>query len=55
MSESLRIDSPSWGRTMPKAYSSDLRERAIELVHVKGASRHEAAEGLGVSVSSAVR
>jgi transposase len=55
MSESLSIDSPWWGRTMPKAYSSDLRERAIELVEMEGASRHEAAELLGVSVSSAVR
>lgn len=55
MSESLHIDSPSWGRTMPKAYSSDLRGRAIELVDMEGASRHEAAELLGVSVSSAVR
>jgi transposase len=55
MSESLCTDSPSWGRTMPRAYSSDLRERAIELVDMEGASRHEAAELLGVSVSSAVR
>jgi transposase len=55
MSESLGIDSPSWGRTMPKAYSTDLRGRTIELVDMEGASRHEAAELLGVSVSSAVR
>jgi transposase len=40
---------------MPKAYSSDLRERAIALVDMEGASRHEAAELLGVSVASAVR
>jgi transposase len=55
MSESLRIDSPSWEWTMPKAYSSDLRERAIGLVEMEGASRHEAAELLGISVASAVR
>ena len=40
---------------MPKPYSSDLRKRAVELVDVEGASRHEAAELLGVSVSSTVR
>lgn len=39
---------------MPKAYSRDLRERVIEDVEV-GASRHEAAERFGVSVSSAVK
>src|SRR5262245_54253343 len=55
MSESSRIDSPSRGRTMPRAYSSDLRESAIVLVDMEGASRHEAAELLGVSVASAVR
>ena len=39
---------------MPKAYSGDMRERVIETVEM-GASRREAAEHLGVSVSSAVR
>jgi len=39
---------------MPKAYSGDLRERVIEAVE-EGASRHEAAEHFGVSVSSAVK
>jgi transposase len=54
MSESSRIDSPVWGLAMPKAYSGDMRERVIETVEM-GASRREAAEHLGVSVSSAVR
>jgi transposase len=40
---------------MPRAYSGDLRERAIALVDMEGASRHEAAELLGISVASAVR
>jgi transposase-like protein len=40
---------------MPRAYSSDLRARVIGLVDMEGASRHEAAELLGVSVASAVR
>jgi len=39
---------------MPRAYSGDIRERVIETVEM-GASRREAAEHLGVSVSSAVR
>lgn len=39
---------------MPKSYSCDLRERVIEMVEA-GASRHEAAEHFGVSVSSAVK
>ena len=39
---------------MPKSYSCDLRERAIEMVEA-GASRHEAAEHFGVSVSSVVK
>jgi transposase len=39
---------------MPKAYSCDLRERVIEAVE-EGASRHEAAERFGVSVSSAIK
>jgi transposase len=36
---------------MPNSYSCDLRQRVIGLVEV-GASRHEAAEHFGVSVSS---
>ena len=40
---------------MPKSYSGDLRERAIEVVEMEGASRREAAELLGVSVASTVR
>ena len=39
---------------MAKAYSSDLRERVVEAVN-EGATRYEAAERFGVSVSSAVR
>jgi transposase len=39
---------------MPKSYSCDLRERVIEMV-AAGASRHEAAEHFGVSVSSVVK
>src|SRR6266852_5641471 len=39
---------------MPKSYSGDLRERVIEAVET-GASRREAAEHFGVSVSSAVK
>ena len=54
MSESLCIDSLSRGLAMPKAYSGDLRERVIEDVQT-GASRNEAAERFGVSVSSAVK
>ena len=54
MDESLRIDSPSQGLAMPKAYSGDLRERVIEAV-ATGASRHEAAERFEVSVSSAIK
>jgi transposase len=50
----LRIDSPIGGRTMPKSYSQDLRERVIEAVEM-GASRHEAADRFEVSVSSAVK
>jgi transposase len=55
MSESLCIDSPFRGWAMPKSYSGDLRERAIEVVEMEGASRREAAELLGVSVASMVR
>ena len=39
---------------MAKAYSSDLRERVVEAVN-EGATRYEAGERFGVSVSSAVR
>ena len=39
---------------MPKSYSGEVRERVIDNVEM-GASRHEAAEHMGVSVSSAVR
>lgn len=54
MSQSLSIDSIAWGVSMPKSYSCDLRERVIEAVEA-GASRREAAEHFGVSVSSAVK
>ena len=49
------IDSPLRGYAMPKSYSGDLRERVIEAVEIEGASRREAAERFGVSVSSGVR
>jgi hypothetical protein len=39
MSESLSIDSPLRESAMPKSYSGDLRERAIEVVEMEGASR----------------
>jgi transposase len=39
---------------MARPYSSDLRERVVEAVE-EGATRHEAAERFGISVSSAVR
>ena len=39
---------------MTKPYSTDLRVRVVEAVD-EGATRHEAAERFGVSVSSAVR
>jgi transposase len=39
---------------MARPYSSDLRERVVEAVD-EGATRHEAAERFGISVSSAVR
>jgi transposase len=42
------------GGSMPKSYSCDLRGRVIEAVEA-GASRREAAEHFGVSVSSAVK
>jgi hypothetical protein len=43
VSESSCIDSSFRWLTMPKSYSSDLRERVIEAVET-GASRREAAE-----------
>jgi transposase len=55
MSESIDIDSPFRGLTMPKSYSGDLRERVIEAVELEGASRREAAERFDISVSSAVK
>ena len=54
MSESLCIDSPLRGWTMPKSYSGDLRERVIEAVEA-GASRREAGERFEISASSSVR
>lgn len=39
---------------MARPYSSDMRERVVEAVN-EGATRHEAAERFGISVSSAVR
>ena len=39
---------------MTRPYSPDLRERVVEAVD-EGATRHEAAERFGISVSSAVR
>jgi transposase len=54
MSESLCIDSPLRGWTMPKSYSGDLRERVIEAVEA-GASRREAGERFEISAASSVR
>ena len=53
MSDSIRLDSDSGGRTMPKAYSGDLRARVIEEI-LSGASRREAAERYGISPSVVV-
>src|SRR4029453_14366486 len=53
MGESGGIDS-SGGRTMPKAYSADIRMRVIARVE-GGASRREAAEQLDISSSAAVK
>lgn len=53
MRESIDIDSLLGGGTMPKAYSSDMRERVIARVE-SGASRREAAEHYDVSASTAV-
>ena len=52
MSECGGIDS-ILGGTMPKPYSRDLRERAIELIEA-GASRREVAELYGISPSVVV-
>src|SRR5258705_9373348 len=41
-------------RSMPKPYSTDLRERVVDAVE-SGASRREAAEMFKLSVSSAIR
>jgi len=54
MSESVGIDSPVGGRTMPQSYSGDLRERVIGTVEA-GSSRREAADLFEISVSSAIR
>jgi transposase len=53
MGESGGIDS-SGGRTMPKAYSVDIRMRVIARVE-GGASRRDAAEQLDISPSAAVQ
>src|SRR5262249_46552611 len=53
MGESGGIDS-SGGRTMPKAYSADIRMRVIGRVE-GGSSRREAAEQLDISPSAAVK
>jgi len=53
MSESVGIDSILRGKTMPKAYSGDLRARVIEEI-ATGASRREAAERYGISPSVVV-
>jgi len=55
MSESVGIDSPLRGWTMPKSYSGDLRERVIQAVEHEGASRREAADRFGVSASSGIK
>src|SRR5512134_1452669 len=52
--ESGSIVDDSGRRTMPKAYSADIRERVIASVE-GGASRREAAEQFEVSVSAAVK
>jgi len=53
MSESIGIDSLWGARTMPRAYSADMRTRVIARVE-GGASRREAAEHYDVSASTAV-
>ena len=54
MSQSLCIDSPMRGVGDAEVVFCDLRERVIEAVET-GASRREAAEHFGVSVSSAIK
>src|SRR3954451_8307327 len=54
MGDCFSIDSRTRGTAMPKSYSCDLRQRVIGMVEA-GASRHEAAEHFGVSVSSVVK
>jgi transposase len=54
MSESIGLDSHFGGRTMPKAYSTDIRGRVIARVE-SGASRREAAEQFEISASAAVK
>ena len=54
MGDYFGIDSRTRGTAMPKSYSCDLRQRVIGMVEA-GASRHEAAEHFGVSVSSVVK
>src|SRR6266571_2851599 len=53
MRESVVIDSILQEKSMPKAYSGDLRARVIEEV-LTGASRREAAERYGISPSVVV-
>jgi transposase len=53
MSESTGIDSFFTRLGMPRPYSNDLRERAIDFVEA-GASRREAAERFEVSPSSVI-
>jgi transposase len=53
MSESVGIDSKLRSRTMPKAYSVDIRGRVIARVE-GGGSRREAAEHFEVSASAAI-
>jgi transposase len=43
-----------WGNLMPRPYSDDLRERAVEEVK-SGASRREVAEQFGVSPSAVIK
>ena len=53
MSESGHIDSIFARLEMPRPYSDDLRERAIEAVE-SGASRHEVADRFDVAPSSVI-
>jgi transposase len=55
MSESMCIDSPLRGQTMPKVPIPVTCGNALSKPLKRGASRHEAAERFGVSVSSAVK